>query len=355
MATRTSTPLGLDHLVLLHEEMAAIARAKMPLADTLRAFGSDTPGKLGQAAREVADRLSQGQSLEQAVENVSSRWPQAYTAVVRIGIRVGRLPAALEAVADVSRSILAARRAVVTAMLYPVTVLFIAYCLALFAIAWTLPSLVSFAIELRVPYAIEFWQQLWNAIATMRYWGPIPPLLLAIYLSYCWWRLGRITLRAPSQRRYSLHPLAQLADVQAFQSQAAFCDVLALLIEHAVPLPEAIRLAQQAVGDSLRNSAIENWATALEQGSRSPAVPSVLPRALEAVMREPDPQAAVYMLRSTATQLRDHAAAKLHWMRTRFPIIASLALGGTSVALYAAGTLVPWLLLMQRLSRMVEL
>lgn len=350
MDQRTSSVLGIEQLACLHDEIAAISRAKLPLGDALTAFGNDVPGKLGAAAREVGSRIASGESLEQAVGAVSSHWPQAYSAVVKIGVRVGRLPAALEAIADVSRTIVAARRAVLSAMIPPLFVFFLGYGLLLFFIATSAQTMLDFALELKVP-RIEQLQSIFDAMrSTMWLWGPAIPLLIIAYLAFSWFRLGRTIRISPERGRRSLHPVRRLASLQAIQMQATFCDLLALLVENQVPLPEAIRLAQRALGPSLEHPSLEVWATALERGERAPRFPEVLPSALEAALTSGDPRANALVLRAIATERRREAASGLYWLTTKFPLIAVFLFAGSMAITYVAVTIVPWMLMLNRLS-----
>src|SRR5262249_763220 len=94
-------PLSLDQLAALSEEIAALARAGVPLDRGLTELGRDIPGRLGHVTREMGQRLSEGQVIEQVVAGLGSALPPAYRSVLIAGVRAGRLPIALQ---DISQT-----------------------------------------------------------------------------------------------------------------------------------------------------------------------------------------------------------------------------------------------------------
>ena len=91
--------MTLNDLLALNQEIAALVRAGVPLERGLADLGADMPGRLGKAAASLAERTARGESLEQALADQAVTLSPAYRAVVQAGVRAGRLPAALEAVA----------------------------------------------------------------------------------------------------------------------------------------------------------------------------------------------------------------------------------------------------------------
>src|SRR6476659_4639535 len=95
-ATLSVHPLSLDQLAALSEEIAALARAGVPLDRGLTELCRDIPGRLGQVARSMGERLGEGQAVEQVVADLGSALPPAYRSVLIAGVRAGRLPMALQ-------------------------------------------------------------------------------------------------------------------------------------------------------------------------------------------------------------------------------------------------------------------
>ena len=88
--------MSLESLVALNDEIAALVRTGLPLERGLRQVGDDLSGRLGGTMSSLAERMSRGASLPEALAAEGDRLPRIYRAVVEAGLRAGRLSAALE-------------------------------------------------------------------------------------------------------------------------------------------------------------------------------------------------------------------------------------------------------------------
>jgi len=141
----------LDDLIALNDEIAALARVGLPLERGLVQLGRDLPGELGRITAALGERMSRGESLPQALDAEGERIPKLYRAVVATGVRAGRLPVALEAVANYARSYAESRRAIGLALWYPLIVLTLAVVLFALVVARVLPRFLALFESLRLP------------------------------------------------------------------------------------------------------------------------------------------------------------------------------------------------------------
>ena len=175
MAQGESSSLGsisLAELVALNDEIAALARAGVPLEPALAELGADMPGRLGQIATLVAERTGRGESLLEVISSQSLRLPPVYRAVVEAGLRSGRLSAALEALAGALRRVADTRRAVAVAAIYPLLVVMLAWGLAAFFVTKIVPSLLMVFEDLHNP-ARGVIELLARGGHWAVYWGPV--------------------------------------------------------------------------------------------------------------------------------------------------------------------------------------
>src|SRR5688572_3956576 len=158
-ATLAARPVTLEQLAALSEEIAALARAGVPLDRGLRELAVDMPGRLGKIAADISRGLESGRSLEQVVDDLGSALPPAYRAVVAAGVRAGRLPAAVEGIAHTSRRIVQLRNLICLSLLYPVVVLFVTWGLGLFVMRRIGPLLARMLVEFDVagPWVVDFY------------------------------------------------------------------------------------------------------------------------------------------------------------------------------------------------------
>src|SRR3954469_24336539 len=121
--------IGLEDLIALNDEIAALVRAGVPLERGLLDVGGDLRGRLRAIATALGERMSRGASLPQALEAEGERIPRVYRAVVEAGLRTGRLAVALEGLARFARGVAELRRVVGLALIYPLLVMVVAYTL----------------------------------------------------------------------------------------------------------------------------------------------------------------------------------------------------------------------------------
>jgi len=62
-------PPRLDDLIVLNQEIAVLVKAGIPLELGLRGLSGSVPSRLGHLAERLADRLSNGLSLVEALEH----------------------------------------------------------------------------------------------------------------------------------------------------------------------------------------------------------------------------------------------------------------------------------------------
>jgi general secretion pathway protein F len=350
-ASLISRPVTLDQLVALSDEMAALARAGVPLDRGLQALAADMPGRLGDLAGQVGQRIAAGQPLDQAVtEQLSSSLPPAYRAVLVAGQRSGRLSAALEGVAQTARRISQLRNSIGLALVYPLIVLLIAWSLFWFVLAKLTPVMLTLMEDVGLPTERLAGILSWLA-RTAPVWQVVVPLAASVWLAWIWFQSGRVA------RGVELHPLLSLGAVGTLSRMqragriASLADLLALLVSHDVPLPEAIELASSAVGSREIERGGKELAERLGRGEKIDRVPAGFPRLLAWTLAGGGEAARLpQVLRRTAETYKDEVTRRGQWLQLYVPV-ATAAACGFVVLLYALLTLLPWILIMHRLSQ----
>ena len=327
----------IEQLTALNDEIASLVRAGVPLEPGLCALGQDAGGALAEISASLSGRMSGGASLAEALQAEEGRLPAAYRTVVEAGLRAGRLPAALEATSNYARELVELRRRISLALLYPLIVVGLAYFLFLVFIVDLVERLretyAVFRIPLHWPLAM-----LVSFAESAPHWWWAPPLVMTCAL--VWWVAtgGAHLLSFDGLAR----PLTWFPGVAAICSRfrfANFADLLGLLIDHGVPLPEGLRLTGDATGDRRLRRAARELASAAEQGAvsaGSAAAPAGFPPFLHWVLTCGQQGGRLArLLRHAATIYRRRATALANWFKLLFPIVTALVIGGGVTALYA--------------------
>jgi general secretion pathway protein F len=344
----------LDQLLALNDEIAALARAGVPLDKGLLHMGRDLPGKLGRIAQELGERLQQGEPLARVLEG-DQRLPPAYRAVVAAGIRSGQLAAALEGISSLIRRAGDLRRMVAVSLVYPLIVLAIAYLLFVFTLVWCVPVMVAvyedFLPQGQGLRVLEWLQR------TGPFWLPwLPPLVLVVLL--VWWFRSRSAWSIGSNRRSSR--LARqgggyptVARLLYLGRVAGFADTLALMLEHDVPLHEAVMLAADASGDRGLRDSCRTFGERLQRGEAIDAAdlaaaPPLLAWLLSGIRNKSQ---LIGCLRRTAASYWRHANWMTRWLSVYLPMWLTTAIGATAAVVYALSVIVPWSQMLYDLSQ----
>jgi general secretion pathway protein F len=333
-----------EQLEALNAEIAALVRAGVPLDRGLLRAGEEVGGGLGRINQALGRRLARGEGLEEALRAEGDAIPPLYGAVVEAGARSGRLAIALEGLSGYLRSYAEARAAIGVALWYPVLVMSLAYLLFLGLVIVVIPRFIAAFESLGVVVAAPLrWLEWFGGLAA--YWWPVGPVLLGVLL-YGWWRSGSAAnFQHPSWSPLRVVPW--LGGLLADYESAGFADMLALLLEHRVPYPQAITLAADATGDPSMARGARTVAAEVERG-RSPAeaVRDVPPGTFRPLLRwaltaGPETGVLVDALRNLGPMYRKRAAFRAEKLQLFLPTLLMLALGGTATLVYGLALFVP--------------
>jgi type II secretory pathway component PulF len=346
MAAREPSSLGhitLDELIALTDEMAALVRAGVPLESGLAQVALDMARRPGRLAALLAGRMQRGESLEHILSSSPETFSSAYCAVVKAGVRTGRLSTALEGLASASRRASELRRLTRMALLYPIFVALLAYGLFVACLFWFQPQVTQTYRAMNIAASkLNLGLAALGQHATI--WMPWIPLVALVALSIWWYRSSRAAAQQPRWLQFT--PAGRLLHASQI---ATFTDLLALLIESETPLGEAVVLAAEAGGDRQLLVAARQFATKTERGGfgRAQLAGAAdrnfgFPPLVNWLLTGGNQTTLAESLRSTAAAYRRRAVRLDDWLQLYLPLGLTIAIGGSAVLVYALSMLGPW-------------
>lgn len=344
----------LEDLVTLNQELAALIRAGIPLELGLKQHSSSWPSRFASLAGRISQRLTLGESLVDALRQEGPAISPAYTAVVEAGLQSGRLPEALEQLADLGLKVQDIRRRVWLAAVYPVIVCILAYLFFLGFILICVPLWTETREALMLPPRWLF-TALAYLHATVGIWGPLVPISVVILV------VGRMiyeTVVVSPGAWHQIRGSLWIPGVGVMYRQlirAQFARLLAVLIEHEVPAVRAVALAAESTGDSRLRHAADEITTKLEHGStwaQAVSATDKLPTFLQWMMVVGEKQQQLpAVLRQAADAYQRQADHWQWWLQRVLPVVLVTLVSGAVVLLYCLGMFVPmemfWYDLMQ--------
>lgn len=259
------TPLTADDLTILNEEIAGMARAGLPLDQGLSALAQEMGrGRLQRVTAELADDLRSGYTLPQALERRGAQTPPFYAALVGAGIRTGRIGEVLATLTVYARSIADVRATILGALLYPAVIILLALFLFAGGATYILPIFddIFKGFGLRLPTLTLFVMSLGKNVLYI----VLPPLLI-----FALFFVVRLILNQSEAGRCAwarfVYAIPIVGTLIRSARLAAFTELLGILVDHEVPLPEAFRLAGEASSDPLTAQAARLVEIDLRQGA----------------------------------------------------------------------------------------
>ncbi len=357
-----SNSISLDDLVALNDEIAGLVRAGIPLEMGLASWSGDVSGSLGRTAARLSSSIDRGRSLGDSLADEHAQIPPVYSAIVRAGLKSGRLPAALEALATSARNLQEVRSAIGLAAMYPLVLVLIGYFLGLLLIVKVLPAIVL-VYEAHPPRA-------WSAVAGASQWADhtiaipftgatvyaalLPPLALLTIAALWWYRSRRALVLDLGAAGWWLNAVPAAGRALRDARTATWAEILGLLVEHGVPLHEALMLAAECTGSKKLVRSSRELAASLEQGSLGTApkpqlrgVPKLLVWITGVGAR---PQNLSIVARHVADTYRRRTLREAQWLRDAFPMWLVVGVGGLLVGLFGVMLFMPYAELLEALA-----
>jgi general secretion pathway protein F len=344
-----AAPMSLEQLVALNEEIVALVRAGVPLDRGLVELGNDMPGRLGRIAREMGDRMAGGESLEQVLASEEFVFPPVWRAVVEAGLRTGRLSSALEALSTTGRRAAELRRAIGISLIYPAIVVTVAYALFLFFSLQFTPLILSLYDDFALAEGPLLRSMGWLSDSA-GIWGPTVPVLAVLAFGAWWYRSGRMVRSAAGmagqpRRGWYRAPWPTLRTSLYNGRMATFTEILALLVQRQVPLPEGLVLAADASGDVRLKAAARELAERYAKGEvirRREEIPRAFPPLMGWLLASGAGQPGLAKsLGFAAEQYRRRATDAATWTAIYLPIFVTAFVGGAVTLIQALAVFGP--------------
>jgi type II secretory pathway component PulF len=244
----------------LVERIAHVGEGSGHLPAGLRAAADETDSfRLAAALRHVASEVERGRPLDDVIAGATRRLPPNLAGLIRGAQRTGQLGTVLVEWIENRRAARVHWSAVESAMIYPITTLVIAVGICiLFAVAIVRPfhEMIE-EMEVRTPVNL-------NAI----YWLSTTGLNWLFILSIAF-VVMLVPLRLIGGRvawSWTLSQLPLIGGTWHWTGVAEALRSLSLLIEHRVPLPEALRLAGDGATDAYVGGLLRNLAQRVAGG-----------------------------------------------------------------------------------------
>ncbi len=232
-----------DEALTFSQQVAQVSLAEIPLSAGLRAAAEESSSpRIARALVWVAERVDQGQPLEEALTSSGRLLPAYFSGLILASARTGSLGGALFELVELQHKDSSLRREIMGIYVYPLIV--ISLCVAVsvglgYYVAGMMQSFVE-EFGLSLPFVTRefFW---WRNTG---FWILLVAALAIGLLALLFRVLGGA---ARWRRLMSTVPL--FGSLWHWMGVSQWAGLMAILLRHRVPLPEALRWAGRGSSD----------------------------------------------------------------------------------------------------------
>jgi len=241
--------------------VATLSGGGMALAPGLRAASLETQSpRLARALTEMALRLEGGASLDDVMLQQSTRMPEHIRMLVVAASRSGRLAEVLADLIDHHRDLRMVWRSVRAAMAYPLMV-----------VVMSLALLVVVHFFVATPF-IEVYEsfeiELPPSTQSMKWWTTRGVYVAAAFTAIAMVVLLLVRLFGGAARwSRMLCTVPLVGSMFHLSASAEFTHLLSILLEHGMPLPEALRLTASGMQNANLAEASAAFAVSTQKGA----------------------------------------------------------------------------------------
>lgn len=251
-------------LMHLSRQMGAFVRAGLPILEAVHTIGQEAENSsVRKVMNDIEDGLRAGERFSDCLDRHPKVFPDFYRGIVRSAELTGELDVVLNRLAVYIERDLEARRKIQAATIYPAVIMVMAIVTVTVLAAFVLPKFKSFfkSLDAKLPLATR--------------------MLLAItdFLTSWWWAIALgaaglvllvVGILQTERGRYAkdsfLLKVPVLGSTIQYSLVERFCRILASMVNAGVALPEALRVATEALRNRVYVRALSSAAEAMLEG-----------------------------------------------------------------------------------------
>jgi len=247
-----------------YQQLADLLGAGVPLMRSLALLGrSKSSAKLSQVYRELAEQVSEGAELAEAMGARPEVFAPVHVAMVRAGEKGGFLEQVFERLAGFTLGQAELRSRVMGSLIYPMFLVGAGTIILTIIFSVFVPKFrVQFERLDELPFVTKVVLTISDALTTYGF----VTLVVAVVLGVSVWMWAR---RPEAQRRMNIWRTRApvIGPIVRSLAVARFCRMLGTMEANGVPLLDALRIARGAAGNALLEDAIDDATEAVRSGS----------------------------------------------------------------------------------------
>ncbi|MGH9869883.1 MAG: type II secretion system F family protein [Candidatus Polarisedimenticolia bacterium] len=256
--------IAAKEFLVFNQELASLITAGLPILSSLEILMERRKNPAFKAALvDIRDQVKSGASLSDAFASHGDLFPRIYASSLASGERSGEVAAVLKRYIVYSRTMLALRKKVVSALIYPAILCTMAMGLIVLLVTFILPKFEEFFSGMKADMPIITVVLLAVSKFVRGHMILFGLSLAAVIALVVMWR--RSEKGAMSWDRYKLR-LPLLGSITTKYAISRFCRTLGTLVQGGIPLVTALEISSRAVGNRIFESEMIKVAGKVREG-----------------------------------------------------------------------------------------
>jgi len=263
-AIRIKPKISSREFLFFNQELRALIKAGLPVLASLDILLERRKNPtFKRALQDIRDRVKGGEAVSEAFAAQGDLFPKLYASSIASGERSGELPSVLERYVAYQRSIMAIRRKVTAAMMYPVILMVLCIGLITLMVFFIIPKFNAFLLDFGTELPLITVILVETATFCTTHWKAIFLTVIGLVLAFTTWRrsgTGRLVL---DRLKFRI-PVA--GSIIHDYAQNRFTRTLGTLVAGGIPLVTALELSARAVGNTVFERSLLKAATEVREG-----------------------------------------------------------------------------------------
>jgi len=243
-------------LMNFSRQFAAFLRAGIPILDALQALIDETANaQLKAVLVDISDALRSGSTLSDAMASHENVFPSYYIGILRSAELTGNLDVVLDQLSGYIERDLTAKRAVKSALTYPLVILGMATLTVVVLVAYVLPKFEDFfkSFDAKLPLPTRMLLSFSRFLST--WWFVIVLIIVAVAIFLL---LALRTETGKLRRDRMLLKVPVVSDVVRHAVMERFFRILGSMLRAGVPIPDALTSATEATNNLVYEKALDS-------------------------------------------------------------------------------------------------
>ncbi len=252
-------------LALFTRQLSTLVRSGTPLEESLRTIGNHTEKpRVKRTIMGVRSRVTEGYSLEKAMSEFPSDFPEMYRATIAAGEKSGHLDAVLDRLADYTETKQETQQSVVGALVYPIALLFIAFAVVVLLVVVVVPKVVGIFEDLgqELPLLTRMLISTSNFMVSYGIYILVAAILGVILFQRA---MRSEAFRTKVQQFYLRLPI--VGKLTKGVNTARFSRTLSIMTASGVPVLDSLRIAAEVIMNRPMRQAVQEAAVSISEGA----------------------------------------------------------------------------------------